>query len=151
MSIFFHCHNKAIKINSSILTYLSPVIELIAIAFSGPNWNQIYITDGITDVWQILWYENSNNNNVKSVRAHGKKCIQSKFYRNTMNFKFMCIIVCFHFHRNQMKKNIDLPWSMNAISVVKTDFERKEEKIMLAHVQKHWLLMSTTSGFSAKN
>lgn len=112
---FSHCHNKVIKINSSILTYLPPVIELTVIEFSGPSKNVFVATFQCVANFMVLLYS-SNNNNIKSVRAHAKKCIQSKFYRNTMNFKFMCIIVCFHFHRNQKNK---LPWSMNAISVVK--------------------------------
>lgn len=72
-------------------------------------------------MWQIFVVAATENQFVQ------KKCIQSKFYRNTMNFKFMCIIVCFHFHRNQARKN-GLPWSMNAISVVWNRFQTKRRE-----------------------
>lgn len=86
---FLYCHNKAIKIgNSSILTYLFPVI------------GHIFMT--MTDAWHILWYE--THSDIKISSCTWKKCIQSKFYRNTVHFKFMCIIVGFHFHRNQKRE-----------------------------------------------
>lgn len=73
---------------------------------------------------QILWNENPN---MPSVRAHEKNA------SNQNSIEFMCIIVGFSFPSKSNEKKT-LVAMINECDLLR--FERKAEKIMLAHVRR---------------